>query len=77
MVKHFRELRVYREAVAGVRVALWLYITSSNQVREDAVEYEMTEGLTHPHTHKPGGKRHIRYNYLMKRRLTPQLGQNA
>lgn len=30
-----------------------LWCISSNQVREDGVEYEVTEGLTYPRTHTP------------------------
>lgn len=46
MVKHFRELRVYRDAFES---AMRIF----EQVREDGVEYEVTEDLTYPHTHTP------------------------
>jgi hypothetical protein len=70
VVKHFREIRVYREAFnAAMRIfecsKEWpkeerymmanaeQWCISSNAVREDGVEYEVTEGLTYPHTHTP------------------------
>ena len=49
MVKHFRELRVYRDAFEMDRADQWCI--SSSQVREDEEEYEVSESLTYPHTH--------------------------
>ena len=68
MVKHFRELRVYREAFeAAMRIfersKKWpeeerysltdQWCTPHSRVKEDGAEYDVTEGLTYPHTHTP------------------------
>ena len=45
LVKHFRELRVYREAFDAAMRGL-----SHGQLREDGAEYGVPEELTHPHT---------------------------
>jgi len=50
MVKHYRELRVYRDAFDLDCTDQWCI--SSSQVREDEEEYEASEDLTYPHTHK-------------------------
>jgi len=75
VVKHFRELRVYREAfesamqifehsnekVSGGLVNMMAnagpWCISSNQVREDGVEYKVIEGFTDPRTHTPTNPR--------------------
>jgi len=53
----FDELDAVYEKVSGGLVNMMAnaeqWCISSNQVREDGVEYEVTEGLTHSHTYKP------------------------
>jgi four helix bundle protein len=53
----FDELDAVYEKVSGGLVNMMAnaeqWCISSNQVREDGVEYEPTEGLTYPRTHTP------------------------
>ena len=53
----FNELDAIYEKVSGGLVNMMAnaeqWCISSNQVREDGVEYEVTEGLTYPRTHIP------------------------
>jgi hypothetical protein len=50
--KHFRALRVYREAVNMMANAN-PWCISSSQVRENGAEYDATEGRTYPRTPTP------------------------
>lgn len=53
MVRHFRELRVYRAAFDAAMRIFELSKKWPDEVREEVAEYSVTEGPTPAQTHIP------------------------
>ena len=79
----FDELDCVYEKVSGGLVKMMAnadqWCITSDRVREDGVEYRVSEGLTYPHTHIPTdqGRTTNSLRVVDETLISPQLGQNS